>query len=148
MQGMKSEIKQVKDIFVIYIECDDGFKMQQDIDYEQGGSIYTRERAEELLNKIIQEIIIPRYKKVPIINSVDITSADIRKEDLHLSYAIAKTYEGGNDMNTIYDYMIPVYGILVKGNLYNLEEVQGSEKDVVPEAYRVEVAKYLAQQVN
>ena len=43
-------------------------------------------------------------------------------------------------------YLVVSYGILVKAGKWNLEEVEGEEKPIVPEDYRVAVAEYLAGQ--
>ena len=41
-------------------------------------------------------------------------------------------------------YLIVSYAILVKAGRWNLEPIEGEEKPVVPEEYRVPVAIYLA----
>lgn len=43
-------------------------------------------------------------------------------------------------------YLIVSYGILVKASKWNLEPVEGEDKSIVPEDYRVSVAEYLAGQ--
>lgn len=40
--------------------------------------------------------------------------------------------------------MIVSYGVLVKAGRWNLEQIEGEEKPLVPEEYRVSVALYLA----
>jgi hypothetical protein len=45
-------------------------------------------------------------------------------------------------------YLIVSFGILVKAGRWNLEEVEGEEKPVVPEIYRIPVAEYLTGQNN
>lgn len=40
-------------------------------------------------------------------------------------------------------YLIVSYGILVKAGRWNLDEVEGDEKPVVPEEYQIPVAEYL-----
>ena len=42
-------------------------------------------------------------------------------------------------------YLITAYAVLVRVGKWDLEEVEGSTKRVVPEAYREAVAEYLAQ---
>lgn len=44
----------------------------------------------------------------------------------------------------IKDYMIPVYALLVKGKKYDIEPKPKSKNVVVPEEYRIHVAKHLA----
>lgn len=43
-------------------------------------------------------------------------------------------------------YLIVSYAILVKVGKWNLEEVEGEEKPVVPADYQIAVAEYLAGQ--
>lgn len=43
-------------------------------------------------------------------------------------------------------YLVVSYGILVKAGRWNLEEVEGDEKPLVPEEYVIPVAEYLASQ--
>lgn len=43
-------------------------------------------------------------------------------------------------------YLVVSYGILVKAGRWNLEEIEGEEKLLVPEEYRVVVAEYLTKQ--
>lgn len=43
-------------------------------------------------------------------------------------------------------YMIPVYGLLVKSGGWQIEPTGAEGEKVVPEAYRVPVAEYLAAQ--
>ncbi|WP_187372124.1 CD1375 family protein [Clostridium ihumii] len=43
-------------------------------------------------------------------------------------------------------YLIVSYGILVKAGAWDLEEIEGSNKKVVPEEYKIKVAEYLATQ--
>lgn len=43
-------------------------------------------------------------------------------------------------------YLIVCYGILVKSGKWNLEEVIGETKPVVPSDYTIAVAEYLANQ--
>ncbi|MGD8188585.1 CD1375 family protein [Brevibacillus ginsengisoli] len=44
-------------------------------------------------------------------------------------------------------YMIPVYGLLVKSGSWVIEPTGEEGEKVVPEAYRLSVAEYLAEQV-
>nr|WP_272898887.1 CD1375 family protein [Brevibacillus laterosporus] len=44
-------------------------------------------------------------------------------------------------------YMIPVYAILFKSGGWVLEPTSTHEEKVVPEAYRIPVAEYLAAQI-
>lgn len=41
-------------------------------------------------------------------------------------------------------YLIVSYAILVRAGKWNLEAIEGEEKPVVPEAYQIAVAEYLA----
>ena len=41
-------------------------------------------------------------------------------------------------------YLVVCYGILVKGGKWNLEEVEGEDKPVVPDDYTIAVAEHLA----
>ena len=43
-------------------------------------------------------------------------------------------------------YLIVSYAILIKAGKWNLEEVEGETKPLVPENYRISVAEYLAGQ--
>lgn len=43
-------------------------------------------------------------------------------------------------------YLIVSYAILVKAGKWNLEEVAGEEKPIVPQDYQIAVAEYLAGQ--
>ncbi|CAK7084070.1 CD1375 family protein [Tissierella sp.] len=43
-------------------------------------------------------------------------------------------------------YLIVSYGILVKAGRWNLEEVEGENKPLVPQEYQIAVAEYLAGQ--
>nr|WP_261798200.1 CD1375 family protein [Brevibacillus massiliensis] len=43
-------------------------------------------------------------------------------------------------------YMIPVYALLVKSGTWVIEPTGAAGEKVVPEAYRVPVAEYLAAQ--
>lgn len=43
-------------------------------------------------------------------------------------------------------YLIVSYGILVKAGRWNLEEVEGENKPLVPSDYTIAVAEYLAGQ--
>ncbi|MGJ0848202.1 CD1375 family protein [Tissierella praeacuta] len=43
-------------------------------------------------------------------------------------------------------YLVVSYGILVKAGKWNLEEVEGEEKPLVPQGYQIAVAEYLAGQ--
>lgn len=43
-------------------------------------------------------------------------------------------------------YLIVSYAILVKAGKWNLEEVSGEEKPIVPQDYQIAVAEYLAGQ--
>ena len=43
-------------------------------------------------------------------------------------------------------YLIVCYAILVKAGKWNLEEVEGETKPVVPSDYRLAVAEYLVDQ--
>ena len=47
----------------------------------------------------------------------------------------------------IKEYMIPVYGLLVKSGGWKIEPTGTEGEKVVPEAYRLYVAEYLAAQV-
>jgi len=40
-------------------------------------------------------------------------------------------------------WKIKAYGVLVKAERWDLEPIEGSVKDVVPEDYRLAVAEYL-----
>lgn len=40
-------------------------------------------------------------------------------------------------------YLIKAYGYLVKVGRWDLEQVEGSDKKIVPESYRVSVVDYL-----
>ena len=44
-------------------------------------------------------------------------------------------------------YLVVCYGILVKSEKWNLEEVGGETKPVVPSDYTIAVAEYLAEQM-
>ena len=44
------------------------------------------------------------------------------------------------------DYLVKSYGYLVKIGRWDLEPAEGSTNKVVPEAYRIAVAEYLATQ--
>lgn len=43
-------------------------------------------------------------------------------------------------------YLIVSYGILVKAGRWNLEEIEGESKPIVPADYTIAVAEYLAEQ--
>jgi hypothetical protein len=43
-------------------------------------------------------------------------------------------------------YMIVSYAILVRSGSMLLEAQEGSDKEIVPESYKLDVAQYLAQQ--
>lgn len=43
-------------------------------------------------------------------------------------------------------YLVVSYSILVKAGRWNLEAIEGEDKPVVPEEYRIAVAEYLAKQ--
>lgn len=43
-------------------------------------------------------------------------------------------------------YLVVSYGILVKASKWNLEEVEGENKPIVPNEYTIAVAEYLAGQ--
>lgn len=43
-------------------------------------------------------------------------------------------------------YLVVSYGILVKAGRWNLEEIEGEDKPVVPSDYTIAVAEYLAGQ--
>ncbi|WP_201259771.1 CD1375 family protein [Tissierella sp. P1] len=43
-------------------------------------------------------------------------------------------------------YLIVSYGILVKAKMWNLEEVEGENKPLVPQEYQIAVAEYLVGQ--
>ena len=43
-------------------------------------------------------------------------------------------------------YLIVSYGVLVKAGKWNLEEVEGEDKPIVPQEYVIVVAEYLASQ--
>ena len=44
-------------------------------------------------------------------------------------------------------YLVVCYGILVKSGKWNLEEVEGETKPIVPSEYTIAVAEYLAEQM-
>ena len=46
------------------------------------------------------------------------------------------------------DYLIKVYGYLVRVNVWDLEPVLESKKNIVPEEYRLDVAQYLAEPIK
>ena len=48
--------------------------------------------------------------------------------------------------NIIKEYMVPVYASLVSGGSWILEPIEGDNRKVVPEVYRVYIAQYLAEQ--
>ena len=43
-------------------------------------------------------------------------------------------------------YLVVSYGILVKAGRWNLEEIEGEDKPIVPGEYTLAVAEYLAGQ--
>jgi hypothetical protein len=45
-------------------------------------------------------------------------------------------------------YLITAYAVLVRVEKWDLEEVEGSTKKVVPETYRTAVAEYITSQVT
>jgi hypothetical protein len=46
----------------------------------------------------------------------------------------------------IKQYLVVCYGILVKAERWNLEEVEGEDKPIVSADYTIAVAEYLAAQ--